>query len=201
MLNSRDKKKDKVKCEIANIFMKISCENGEDDNLAEIAKQTIQEDNKQEFNNYLELTTIWFQSIIGLKTSPSTGRSDNRKMADVSMKKLLDKVNEFHDFISANELYLDFLPKIKRHYTNIIQNNPEAGRILKRYKNVAHRNLEKLSLIESDFRLLLNHLGIFPEDRTLSKKKRHRNLKIMDSLIKFIILLHKPIGNVYSRFQ
>ncbi|MBD3213910.1 MAG: hypothetical protein GF311_14970 [Candidatus Lokiarchaeota archaeon] len=200
MLNSRDKK-DKVKCEIADIFMKISCENSNDDEIAEIAKQTIQEETRAKFNNYLELTTIWFQSIIGLKTSPSTGRSDNRKMAHVSLNKLLNKVNEFHDFISANELYLEFLPQIKKRYTNMILNYPEAKRILDQFKNVANRNLEKINLLESDFRLLLNHLGIFPEDHHLSDRERHKNLKIMDSLIKMIILLHKPIGSVYSRFQ
>lgn len=201
MLTKRENNKEKIRSEIANIFMKISCENTESNELAEIARQAIQKENKKEFNTSLELITMWFQSILGLKISPSAGRSDNRKMATTSLKQLIKKVNDFHDFISANELYLGFLPKIKQQYIQLIKSCPEAEKILNEFQNKGHKNLQKLNLIESDFKMFLYHLGIFPKDNNMKNEECQEKLKIIDSLIKMIVLLHKPIGNVNSRFQ
>jgi hypothetical protein len=193
MINNKSKK-DPSKSELAKLFYNISNpeeESQEKDLLFEKAKAEKQE----RFERYLEVTTIWFQSILGLKTSPSTGTADNRKMAGISMEKLVNKVNEFHQFISKNKKYLPFIPNKIDKYAKRIMNSRGALRILADFKNLANKNLEKLNLIMSNFKSFLHKI------EAKNEGNEQDYLKIQDALLKLIILLHEPIKDVFSRFE
>ncbi len=164
--------------------------------LKDITTELLEKKNKEEFNKYLELTTIWFQSILGLKNSPSNGTSDNRRMVGVSMKKFMNKVNEFHDFISQKKEFLLFIPNKIDLYSKCIKNNPEAVRIVESFKNIANKNLEKLNLIINDFNIFL-----FKLEGNNNREEKQYYLKIQDALLKLLILLHEPINNVFFRFE
>jgi len=188
-------KKTISKIKLAKLFSNIT-DSEDNSKLKDITTERLEEKKREEFDKYLELTTIWFQSILELNFSPSTGTSDNKRMTDVSMKQFLNKVNEFHNFISQNKEYLPFFPTKIDMYSKCIMNNPEAVRIVASFKNIANKNLEKLNLIINDFNMLLLKL----EDNN-NKEQKQYYLKIQDALLKLLILLHKPINNVFTRFK
>jgi hypothetical protein len=188
-------KKTISKIKLAKLFSSVSSSDV-NSKLKNITSEILREKHKEEFDKYLELTTIWFQSILGLKVGPSNGNSDNKRMVNVSMKQFLNKVNEFHKFISQNTEYLPFLSDKIDLYSKCIMNNPEAVRIWEKFKNIAHKNLEKLNLIINDFDTFL-----FKLESNNNREKKQYYLKIQDSLLKLLILLHEPISDVFSRFE
>ncbi|TXT60945.1 MAG: hypothetical protein BAJALOKI1v1_1210006 [Promethearchaeota archaeon] len=190
-----DNKKKASKDQLAELFFSIA--NPEEAcHLKGKRKVQKEKEKTEEFEKYLEVCTIWFQSILGLKTSPSTGTSDNRKMAGISMEKLINKVDEFHSFISENKKYLPCIPNKIDLYSKYIIDNPDALRILASFRNIANRNLTKLNLIMSDFKLLLQKI-----EANDNGSKTQNYLKIQDALLKLMILLHQPINDVFSRFS
>lgn len=204
MLNTYEngKKKEDLKCEIADIFMGISNkDNKYIPDLDEIRAKKAREEFTCKFSDYLELTSMWFQSILRLEFSPSMGNSDGKKMSGVSLQKLVDKVNEFHGYVSENEEFNDLVQKIITKYTNIVEKDYQAFKVLENFRCVAHNNLNKLKLILSDFNHFLTEKGIYPENPQLDKQEYHYNLKLLDSLLKLLILLHRPIKSVFNLFN
>ncbi|TFF90237.1 MAG: hypothetical protein EU548_04035 [Promethearchaeota archaeon] len=204
MINSlnNEKKREELKCEIADIFMGISRkDNANSSHVAENKLNTLEEEFNCKISNDLELISIWFQSILRLELSPSAGNADCKKMSEVSIEKFIDKVNEFHNFLSKNENFQGLIKKAISNYQKKIEKDFEAFKVLENFKNVSHSNLNKLKLILSDFKIFLSEKGIYPENNKMDKNKYHRNLKLMDSLLKLLILLHRPIRSVYNLFD
>jgi len=170
-------------------------------NLVENKRNTIEEEFKFKISNDLELISIWFQSILRLELSPSAGNTEHKKMSEISFEKFIDKVNEFHNYLSKNENFQGLIKKVISNYQKKIEKDFEAFKVLENFKNVSHSNLNKLKLILSDFKIFLSEKGIYPENNNMDENIYHRNLKIMDSLLKLLILLHKPIRSVYNLFD
>jgi hypothetical protein len=193
--------KEEKKKQIASIFKNISCKN-ENPIYEEILSQEEElEKIRCEFDAYLETTAIHLQSILRLWISPSTGRSDNKEISQISLDRILEKIDKFHDFISKNRERMDYFEDLINNFHSIISESASAQRVYEQFKLVCNKNIKKIKLIVSDFKLLLQEFGIFPEDPAMNKKKYQINLKIFDSLLKLIILKHKPIKSVYERFN
>jgi hypothetical protein len=112
--NNGKNKKD-LKCEIADIFMGISNKDSKYiPNLKDIKAdyKEAKENFKCQFSEYLEVTSMWFQSILRLEFSPSNGNSDGKKMSGYSLKKLVEKVNEFHDYLTKNKRYGNLVDQV-----------------------------------------------------------------------------------------
>ncbi|TFF99659.1 MAG: hypothetical protein EU541_04335 [Promethearchaeota archaeon] len=155
---------------------------------------------KQQYEIYIEITSIWFESILGLNTCPSSGTSDNRQMSGISLEKLVQKVDEFYHFRKEHTEFSDFIAEQKSLFQKRINDTFEAKRIRNDFKNLANRNLNKINLIMNDFSVLLRKMEVAEkgEDKNIIRQK---HLKIRDALIKLIILDHKPVGNIFSRFE
>lgn len=206
MINKHNNGKNKkdLKCEIADIFMGISNkDNKYIPNLTDIKSHNKEAEEKFrcKFSEYLEVTSMWFQSILRLEFSPSTGNSDGKKMSGYSLKKLVEKVDEFHDYLSKNEKHRKLVKEVIERYEKVIEKDFRASKVSENYKIVAHRNLNKLKLILSDFNIFLNEKGIYPTRAQMNEKEYQYNLKLLDSLLKYMILLHKPIKSVFDLFN
>jgi len=220
MISGNNNKKEKTKAELAETFSKIankSNSSSSKDTLASLVTRLTCGENeaqtyapgdhiekvegfKQQFEIYIEITSIWFESILGLNTCPSTGTGDNRQMSGVSLEKLVKKVNEFYNFRKEHKEFSDFIQEKRAVYENRIKDNFEARRIRNDFKNLANRNLNKLHLIMNDFSVLLRKMDVAEKGENKAKI-RQKHLKIRDALIKLIILDHKPVGNIFSRFE
>ncbi|TXT59833.1 MAG: hypothetical protein BAJALOKI2v1_160005 [Promethearchaeota archaeon] len=195
------KSKEEVKSEIASIFKNISCKNENPIYEEILTKEEELNKIRCDFDAYLETTAIHLQSILRLWISPSTGRSDNKEISRLSLDKIMEKINKFHDFISKNRERLDYYDSLIMSFKAIVSENPTAKRVFDQFQLISNKNIKKIKLIVSDFKLLLQEYGIFPEDPAIDKRQYQKNLKIFDSLLKLIILKHEPIKSVYDYFN
>lgn len=219
MISGNEESPEETKTELANTFSKIaedSDESGSSEILHSLVSRLTGKDNeaqnykpgdhiekfegfKQQFEIYIEITSIWFESILGLNTCPSTGTADNRKMSGVSLEKLINKVNEFYQFRKEHGKFSDYVAEKKALYNKRIKENFEARRIRNDFRNLANQNLNKLHLIMNDFSTLIQKMEAAEKGED-KRKLRQKHLKIRNALIKLIILEHRPVGNVFSRF-
>lgn len=220
MISGNKDNKKEAKAELADAFSKIadkSSNSEKSNNLKSLVTRLTGKNNeaqtyspgdhmeklegfKQQFEIYIEITSIWFESILGLNTCPSTGTADNREMSGVSLEKLIDKVNEFYQFRKEHSEFSDYVAEKKALYNKRIKKNFEARRIKNDFKNLANRNLNKLHLIMNDFSVLIRKMEVAEKGED-KQKIRQKHLKIRDALIKYIILEHRPVGNIFSRFK
>lgn len=195
------KNKEEVKSEIASIFKNISCKNENPIYEEILTKEEELNKIRCDFDAYLETTAIHLQSILRLWISPSTGRSDNKEISRLSLDKIMEKINKFHDFISKNRERMDYYDSLIKSFKSIVSENSTAKRVFDQFQLVSNKNIKKIKLIVSDFKLLLQEYGIFPENPAMDKRQYQKNLKIFDSLLKLIILKHEPIKSVYDYFN
>jgi hypothetical protein len=121
-------------------------------------------------------------------------------MSGVSLEKLIDKVDEFYQFRKEHSEFSDYVAEKKALYNKRIKENFEARRIKNDFKNLANRNLNKLHLIMNDFSVLIRKMEVAEKGED-KQKIRQKHLKIRDALIKYIILEHRPVGNIFSKFK